>query len=98
MGLPISELINNYDVYGLPTILIWYHGFLLKIKPDNISDREFNTVFWLDEEPVCYVSKRGDVELIEKIQPANYLVKCKKCYSLIQTKTGACLCELFWPE
>lgn len=91
MGLPIKNLVDTDCAIGLPTILVQYHGFWLKIEPDRQDINEFGIVFYLAGQPVCSISKLGDVELVEKVQP-------EKCYDLVQVRTGERLCEIFWPK
>ncbi len=98
MGLPISALINDCDVLGLPVILVQSFGFMLKVQPDDHKAGEFGHKFLLDGEPICHVSTLGDVELVEKTRPNNYIVKCAGCYGLVQVETGKHLCSFFWPK
>lgn len=104
MGLPIQQLINDCDTLGMPTILVQYDGFLLRIYPDDCKKTTFGYRFFvagdrpINNQVACEVSALGDVELIAKLRPDNYILKCEKCYDLVQAETGAHLCSFFWPK
>lgn len=96
--MDVNTLIDACDAFGLPTILVQHHGFLLKVEPDDVSNQGGNTVFLLDGEPVCHVSRLDDIALLRKRRPDNYIVECEICYSLLQAETGERICEMFWPK
>lgn len=101
MGIPIQWLINDCDTLGMPVILVQYHGFHLRVVPDAWEKSEFGYRFVAGDPPInqvaCEVSALGDVELIKKNRPDNYIVECERCYDLVQVETGAHLCSFFWP-
>lgn len=104
MGLSIQQLINDCEVFGMPVILVHHHGFHLRVVPDDYRPSEFGYRFLVKDQTddfelkvACEVSALGDVELIAKWRPDNYIVECKQCYDLVQVETGAKLCSFFWP-
>lgn len=94
----ISKLIKDVNNLGLPLILVQRTGFLLKVMPDSFQFQEADVVFTLKGQHVCRVCTLEEYLLVEKIRPANYLVKCEKCYQLVIKETDSLVCYFVWPK
>lgn len=92
-----NQLLEDINKLGMPEILVNHHGFMVRVKPMHGSMAHGAIVFQ-GQGFVSHISLLGDVVLVDKHRPDNYIIDCERCYGVKQAETGDQVAEIFWPS
>jgi len=95
-SLPVEKILPVVDEFGMPHILVQTFGFMVQIIPDSFTFDGTYIKFYKLSSLVCCISVIEDINLLEQPRPSNMLVKCRRCYSIIEEERH--VGYLFWPE
>lgn len=95
-----QRLQKDIKELGIPEISQYRHGFYYGIKPTKYETQYDSEIKFEIGDQGFFKLCIGDVELKQVKRPGNVIVKCKKCYSIVQKAfdSNEVLGYLYWPE